>query len=71
VRHLVFCGIASNVCVESTLRDAYHREYFCVFVRDATQQSGPAFVQDAVIYSVETFLGWVSDTDAVCSALER
>ena len=71
VRHLVFCGIASNVCVESTLRDAYHREYFCVFVRDATQQSGPPFVQDAVIYSVETFLGWVSDTDAVCSALER
>lgn len=69
VRHLVFAGIASNVCVESTLRDAYHREYFCVFVRDATQQSGPAFVQDAVIYSVETFLGWVSDTDAVCSAL--
>jgi len=25
-----------------------------VFVRDATQQSGPAFVQDAVIYSVES-----------------
>jgi ureidoacrylate peracid hydrolase len=69
VRHLIFCGIASNVCVESTLREAYHREYFCVFVRDATQQSGPAFVQDAVIYSVETFLGWVSDTDAICSAL--
>jgi len=69
VRHLIFCGIASNVCVESTLREAYHREYFCVFVRDATQASGPAFIQDAVIYSVETFLGWVSDTDAICSAL--
>jgi ureidoacrylate peracid hydrolase len=71
VRHLVFAGIASNVCVESTLREAYHREYFCVFVRDATQQSGPAFVQDAVIYSVETFLGWVSDTESVCSALAQ
>jgi ureidoacrylate peracid hydrolase len=69
VRHLIFAGIASNVCVESTLREAYHREYFCVFVRDATQQSGPAYVQDAVIYSVETFLGWVSDTDSVCAAL--
>jgi ureidoacrylate peracid hydrolase len=69
IRHLVFVGIASNVCVESTIRDAYFREYFCVLVRDATQQSGPTFIHDAVIYNVETFLGWVSDTDCLCSAL--
>ena len=54
VRHLIFTGIATNVCVESTLREAYHREYFCLLVADATQHSGPAFVQDAVLYSVET-----------------
>lgn len=70
IRHLIFIGIASNVCVESTLRDAYFREYFCLFVRDAAQQSGPAFIQDAVIYNVETFLGWVTDTSALCSALD-
>lgn len=69
IRHLIFTGIATNVCVESTLRDAYHREYFCLLVSDATQQSGPDFVQDAVLYSVETFLGWVATTDAVCAAL--
>jgi ureidoacrylate peracid hydrolase len=63
-------GIASNVCVESTIRDAFFREFFCVFVEDATQQSGPAFIQEAVIYNVETFLGWVSTTDAVCRALQ-
>jgi ureidoacrylate peracid hydrolase len=69
IRQLVFAGIATNVCVESTLREAYHREYFCVLVGDATQQSGPDFVQDAVFYSVETFLGWVTTTDAFCDAL--
>jgi ureidoacrylate peracid hydrolase len=69
IRQLVFAGIATNVCVESTLREAYHREYFCVLVADATQQSGPDFVQDAVLYSVETFLGWVTTTDAFCDAL--
>ena len=69
IRQLVFAGIATNVCVESTLREAYHREYFCVLVGDATQQSGPDFVQDAVLYSVETFLGWVTTTDAFCDAL--
>jgi ureidoacrylate peracid hydrolase len=70
IRTLIVTGIASNVCIESTIRDALFREYFCVFVHDATQQSGPAFIQDAVIYNVETFLGWVSSTDAVCSALQ-
>jgi ureidoacrylate peracid hydrolase len=70
IRHLIFIGIASNVCVESTIRDAYFREYFCLFVRDATQHSGPAFIQDAVIYNVETFLGWVTDTQGLCAALD-
>lgn len=69
VRHLIFTGIATNVCVESTLREAFHREYFCVLVDDATQHSGPDFVQKAVLYSVETFLGWVTTTDQICSAL--
>jgi len=70
IRHLIFCGIATNVCVESTIRDAYHREYFCILTHDAAQQSGPAFVQDAVLYSMETFLGWVTDTDSVCTTLD-
>ncbi|HEX7053177.1 MAG TPA: isochorismatase family protein [Burkholderiales bacterium] len=70
VRHLLFTGIATNVCVESTLREAYHREYFCVLVADATQHSGPSFIQDAVLYNVETFLGWVTTTSELCTALE-
>jgi ureidoacrylate peracid hydrolase len=69
IRNLVFVGIATNVCVESTIRDAYHREFFCVLVSDATSQSGPAFIQDATLYNVERFLGWVTTTDAICVAL--
>jgi ureidoacrylate peracid hydrolase len=69
IRNLVFVGIATNVCVESTIRDAYHREFFCLLVGDATSQSGPSFIQDATIYNVERFLGWVTTTDAVCAAL--
>jgi ureidoacrylate peracid hydrolase len=69
IRNLIFVGIATNVCVESTLREAYHREYFCILVEDATSQSGPSFIQDATVYNVERFLGWVTRTDAVCAAL--
>jgi ureidoacrylate peracid hydrolase len=70
IRTLIVAGIASNVCVESTIRDAFFREFFCVLVEDATQQSGPALIQEAVIYNVETFFGWVSRTEAVCRALQ-
>jgi ureidoacrylate peracid hydrolase len=69
IRTLVFTGIATNVCVESTLRDAYFREFFCLLIDDATQQAGPAFVQDATVYNVETFLGWVTGTAEFCEAL--
>ena len=60
IRNLVFVGIATNVCVESTLRDGFHLEYFGVVLEDATHQAGPEFVQRAALYNIETFFGWVS-----------
>jgi ureidoacrylate peracid hydrolase len=60
IRNLVFCGIATNVCVESTLRDGFHLEYFGVMLEDATHQAGPDYVQQATVYNVEKFFGWVS-----------
>ena len=60
IRNLVFVGIATNVCVESTLRDAFHLEYFGVVIADATHQAGPRFVHEAALYNIETFFGWVS-----------
>lgn len=45
IRHLVFTGIATNVCVESTLRDGFFLEYFGVVLEDATHQAGPEFAQ--------------------------
>jgi ureidoacrylate peracid hydrolase len=32
IRNVLIAGVNTNVCVESTLRDAYHREYFAVMV---------------------------------------
>lgn len=69
IRNLAFCGIATNVCVESTLRDGYHLEYFGVLLEDATHQAGPAFLQEASVYNVEKFFGWVSNTADFCGAI--
>jgi ureidoacrylate peracid hydrolase len=60
VRNIVFVGIATNVCVESTLRDGFHLEYFGVVLEDATHQAGPEFIQQAALYNIEKFFGWVS-----------
>ena len=62
IRNLVFCGIATNVCVESTLRDGFHLEYFGVMLEDATHQAGPDYLQKASVFNIETFFGWVSST---------
>jgi ureidoacrylate peracid hydrolase len=62
VRTLVFTGIATNVCVESTLRDGFFLEYFGVVLDDATHHAGPEFVREASLYNIEKFFGWVSST---------
>ena len=69
IRHLVVTGIATNVCVESTLRDGFFLEYFGVVLEDATHQAGPAFAQQAALFNIETFFGWVSDVGTFCNAL--
>lgn len=71
IRNLAFCGIATNVCVESTLRDGYHREFFGVLIEDATHQAGPSFLQEATVYNVEKFFGWVSNTADFCGAISQ
>ncbi|MDI1295711.1 MAG: pyrimidine utilization protein B [bacterium] len=69
IRNIVFVGIASNVCVESTLRDGFHLEYFGILLEDATHHLGPDFVQQATLYNVEKFFGWVSTTADFCGAV--
>jgi len=70
IRHLIFTGIATNVCVESTLRDGFFLEYFGVVLEDATYQAGPPFAQQAALFNIETFFGWVSDVDTFCESLK-
>jgi len=69
IRTLLMAGIASNVCVESTLRDAYFHEYWPVMIEDATMQAGPPEIQRATVYNVTTFFGWVSTMHEVTQAL--
>lgn len=71
IRNLVFTGIATNVCVESSLRDAFHLEYFGVVLEDATHQAGPDFIQKAALFNIETFFGWVTTVADFCGTISQ
>lgn len=68
--NLVFSGVAANLCVETTLREAYSHEYFVLLLEDATRQAGPPYLMDATIWNVERFFGWVATTASFVQALK-
>ena len=68
IRSIVVVGIASNVGVEWTLRDGLSREFFGIMLEDATMPAGPAYLQAATVFNVETFVGWVSNSAAFAAA---
>lgn len=61
---LVFTGGATNVCVESTLRDAYHRDYETVLVEDASASTDRT-AHEATLRNVNRFFGAVLPADGV------
>jgi ureidoacrylate peracid hydrolase len=63
IKYLVFTGIATNVCVESTLRDAFFREYWPIIVSDAVNNAGPPATQQGTLWNVETVFGWVTNSE--------
>ena len=70
IKYLLFIGIATNVCVESTLRDAYFHEYFPVMVSDGCGNIGPDYTQQATIWNVSGVFGWVTTCDDLIKALK-
>lgn len=70
IRHLLFTGVATNICVDATARDAYSREFWPILVEDAMNHSGPDFNRQATLWNFENALGWVTTTDRVVSALQ-
>jgi ureidoacrylate peracid hydrolase len=70
IKYLLFIGLATNVCVESTLRDAYFHEYFPVMISDGCGNIGPEFTQEATIWNVSEVFGWVTTYHDLVKALK-
>ena len=70
IRYLFLAGIATNVCVESTLRDAYFQDYWPILIRDGAMQAGPPSMQEATVFNVENFFGWTMRSDEFLAAVK-
>jgi ureidoacrylate peracid hydrolase len=58
---VVVTGVTTNVCVESTVRDAYMRDYRPVLVEDCT--GAPTRQEyESALYNVRTYFGSVTDS---------
>jgi len=58
IRYLFFTGIATNVCVESTLRDAFFLDYWPILITDACMAAGPPTMQESTLFNIESYFGW-------------
>jgi ureidoacrylate peracid hydrolase len=69
----VFTGGTTSICVESTLRDAYFRDYRCLLLADCTAEPIgnrlPRTNHEATALLVELVYGWVADSAALVRAL--
>lgn len=75
IESLVFTGCTTSVCVDSTLRDAFYRDYRCLLLSDCTGEPiGSDLARsnhDASLLVIETLFGWVSDSRSLLRALEQ
>jgi ureidoacrylate peracid hydrolase len=69
IRYLFFTGIATNVCVESTLRDAYFLDYWPILLADAAMPAGPQSMHEATLFNVESFFGWTMKSEELVANL--
>lgn len=58
IRYLFFTGIATNVCVETTLRHGFVLDYWPILITDSVMAAGPPAMQEATLFNVETYFGW-------------
>jgi biuret amidohydrolase len=69
--HLVFAGVTTEVCVQTTMREANDRGFWCLLAEDATESYFPQFKAAALemIRAQGAIVGWTATTDQVLEGL--
>lgn len=69
---LVFAGVTTEVCVQTSMREANDRGFECLLATDATESYFEQFKSATIemIKAQGAIVGWVSTTDRILEALD-
>lgn len=73
IQNLIICGVTTDVCVTSTLREANDRRFDCILVSDACA-AGDAALHDAAVQTIKEeggIFGTVTTTEELLRALKE
>jgi len=72
VENLLVCGVTTEVCVNTTVREANDRGYRCVVISDGCASYFPEFHEMGLrmIKAQGGIFGWVADSAAVLKAMQ-
>ena len=73
ITHLLFAGVTTEVCVQTSMREANDRGYECLLLEDATESYFPQFKQATIdmITAQGGIVGWSATSEQVIQALEQ
>ena len=71
ITHLIVAGVTTEVCVQTTMREANDRGYECLLVEDATESYFAEFKQAtlAMVHAQGGIVGWTAPFAAVRASL--
>lgn len=71
ISHLIITGVTTEVCVQTTMREANDRGYECLLVEDATASYFSEFKQSTLemIRAQGGIVGWTTNTEDVLKGL--
>lgn len=72
ISQLVFAGVTTEVCVQTTMREANDRGYECLLATDATESYFPEFKKAAIdmMTAQGAIVGWAATVDQIVEALD-